>query len=69
MQPYVRRTLASCLHKMSVHRGRIPYGETVGLQVLLLGLAHGGTTSAALSNEPSSRPFSKGCDDTAMDVA
>lgn len=34
---------------MLVHGGSIPYSETVGLQVLLLGLAHGGMTSAALS--------------------
>lgn len=39
--------------------GSAPYSETVGLQVLLLGLAHGGATSAAPSTEPSSGPFSK----------
>lgn len=39
--------------------GNVPCRETVGLQVLLLGLAHGSTTSAALSTEPTPRPFSK----------
>lgn len=66
---YVRRTFPSCLQKMPVHGGSIPYSETVGLEAHLLGLAHGSTTSAALSTESALGPFSKGCGDKAMDVA
>lgn len=52
MRLYVRRTLTLCLRKVPVHGGSVPYRETVGLQVLLLGLAHGSTTTAVLSTEP-----------------
>jgi len=54
---------------MPVRGGSIPYSKTAGCQVLLLGLAHGGMASAALSTEPSSRPLSKGCGEKAAHVA
>lgn len=47
---------AWCLHSMPARGGSVPHGEPVGPQVLLLGLAPGSTTSAAVSTDPALGP-------------